>query len=109
MHEFLESGGKVEFGTVKAAQQARDLNYQFDDVRALLAALGPEHFHNASWCKTSGQRPDYVFACDAYVVPFVRLRRIVVPGWDPKIFVKFGFSNFDDARISITSFHEEKS
>ncbi len=53
--------------------------------------------------------PDYVFACDAYIAPFVRLRRLVVPGWDPRIFVKFGFPNFGDARLSITSFHEENS
>lgn len=108
VRQFIAEGGCIEFGTRKAAEDARDLLYRLDDVRALLAALGPEHFRNASWCRTSGTSPVLAIPCDAYIVPFARVRGVVQPGWQPQVFVKFGFTASDDGRLLITSFHPEK-
>jgi hypothetical protein len=85
----LSGGGKIVITTPDAETDLEKLDWDADDVRALLGCLRHNHHHKSEWCLTGNR---LWLDCDAYVIRFNEYEGTEDQNF-PEYFVKFGFAN----------------
>ena len=83
----LANGGQIVFATVDADDDALALDWDADNVRALIGCLCEKHYYKSEWCQIKNHR---WLDCDSYRIRFNDSENIEDLNF-PEYFIKFGF------------------
>lgn len=92
------TGERVYLATRRCAADVEDLEWDAEDVAALIAALQADDFHGSQWC--SGPRGIPVIDTDAYVIPYDAVSQCRGhPGEHQSYYIKFGVRQNDPDQL----------